>query len=112
MALDARQLGDPADRRPGGADARVEVDGRSDDPPARLLLAAGAMWLLTQSFSTQLFQRYYEPWILITLAWLGAMAAGPRTRRVWIGPVALGCVQALLAVFTVLAAVLRDGAAS
>ena len=49
VPLDAGALGDPADRRPRGAEARVQLDGRLDDPLAGLLLAARPLLLLVLS---------------------------------------------------------------
>jgi hypothetical protein len=70
---------------------------------------AAAIWLLTQSFSTHVFQRYYEPWLLVTLAWLAALCTVAPVRRAWVGPVLLAGIQTSLAVHTVLMPVLRYG---
>ena len=81
---------------------------------ASILVLAMAAWLLAQSVNTQAWQRYFEPMILIALAWLAALAAPrpdpcghPILRRWWLGPVALGVIQLALSTVTLYAPLLR-----
>jgi hypothetical protein len=72
---------------------------------ASMLMIALGCWLLAQSANKLCFARYFEPMVLIALAWLAIMsstardgaAAQARPRKWWIGPLALAAVQLALA---------------
>ena len=51
--------------------------------PATLLLAALACMVVSQCLNAQTFERYFDPWVLLALGWLAAMAAGsgPASRQ-------------------------------
>lgn len=74
---------------------------------ASILVFALVCWMAAQSMNSQAWQRYCEPMVLITLAWLASLAHGAEApasrapdRRVWIGPAFLGICQLLLALKT------------
>jgi hypothetical protein len=48
--------------------------------PASLLLVSIAAMVLAQCLNAQTFERYFDPWVLLALAWLAAMAT-PRVRE-------------------------------
>src|SRR5690606_20487059 len=57
---------------------------------AGLLLLGMLSWLAAQSLNAQAWQRYCEPILLLSLAWLASMSG--HTRRAWIGPALLGAI--------------------
>ncbi|MHC4948814.1 MAG: hypothetical protein ACYTG1_11215 [Planctomycetota bacterium] len=67
---------------------------------ATILLLSAAGWILAQSFDSQCFQRYLEPFVLILLAWLAALAmpadAAARRPGAAAGPLALAAVNLAL----------------
>ena len=72
---------------------------------ATLLLLSMLGWLLTQSANAMAWQRYFEPAVLLTLAWLTAMAVGNdprRTRLALAGAITLGAVQGALTLMLVI----------
>ena len=71
--------------------------------PAGLLLAALGAMVLAQCLNAQTFQRYFDPWVLLALAWLAAMGAGTRPSP-WLtrGVVALALLQLAMSVGFVL----------
>lgn len=51
---------------------------------ATLLLTALAAMVLAQCLNAQTFERYFDPWVLLALGWLAAMATGRADARlVW-----------------------------
>ncbi|MFM7809643.1 MAG: hypothetical protein ACKPEA_17215, partial [Planctomycetota bacterium] len=65
---------------------------------ALLLLAAVFGMALTQCFNAQTFQRYFDPWILLTLGWMVAMALGTDRAKdapLIAGMIVLAVVQAV-----------------
>jgi len=80
-------------------------------PQALVLIVCLATWLAAQSMNSMAWQRYYEPMLLVSLAWLAAMGAPAardemttlerpalRTfamleRAWWVGPGALALIQ-------------------
>jgi hypothetical protein len=59
VPLDARPLGNAADRRPRGADARVQGDRGLDDPLPRLSLAARTfLQLVLPIHCTEVYREY------------------------------------------------------
>ncbi len=88
--------------------------GRAREAIVLLLSLLG--WILAESANTQSGQRYFEPIILVGLAWLAALSVSPSQettlfrpahRRWWLGPAALGAIQLALSTFTVYLPVLR-----
>jgi hypothetical protein len=92
--------------------------------PAAILLVSLAAWLAAQSMNSMAWQRYFEPILLITLAWLAAMgtpsAEDERAwrrpplatialleRQWWIGPIALAALQLTVSALTLLTEVLQ-----
>jgi len=73
---------------------------------ATRLAVAGLGWAVAQSVDAQVFQRYYEPLLLILLGWLAALAADPARPRWLIGPALLAGAQALLSAWSLYRAVL------
>ncbi|MCB9846871.1 MAG: hypothetical protein H6814_00510 [Phycisphaeraceae bacterium] len=70
-------------------------------PAANVLQLTMLGWLLAQSMNSLAWQRYFEPMILLSLAWLAAMTLPPgsdpkRVRLTVIGALALAALQALL----------------
>jgi hypothetical protein len=45
-----------------------------------MLLAAMAGMVASQSLNAQTFERYFDPWVLLSIGWLAAMAM-PRARE-------------------------------
>lgn len=75
---------------------------------ARVLLAALAALVAAQSVVSPLWPRYFEMFILMTLAWLAALARRSEPAGPWIaGPLLLGCGQLALSVFTIYLRLLR-----
>lgn len=73
---------------------------------ALLLLAAVFGMALTQCFNAQTFQRYFDPWILLTLGWMVAMALGTERMKdapLIAGMIVLAAVQAAGSVVGVIA---------
>lgn len=70
---------------------------------ASLLLAALACMVLAQCLNAQTFERYFDPWVLLALAWLAAMGAGDRREPtlVW-GAGVLAAVQLAMSAAVVL----------
>jgi len=87
---------------------------------ALVLLTAMAGWLSAQSMNTMAWQRYFEPTLLVSLAWLAAMGAArdewapvarprPRYKTLallerawWLGPLVLVVLQAAVTGLTLL----------
>ena len=69
---------------------------------ASILLFGVLCWLTAQSMNSQAWQRYCEPMVLITLAWLASLASSPvdqphrPPRRLWLGPALLAALQLLM----------------
>lgn len=96
--------------------------------PAGVLLLSMLGWLCAQTMNSMAWQRYFEPFILLMLIWLGAMTCareGPRpmtpegkvappraSRRhpwsVWLGPPALAACQLGLCAITLYREVFAD----
>jgi len=82
---------------------------------AAILLLALLGWAIAQSANSQAWQRYCEPLILISLAWMAAMTfyAQHQTqneegnRYWWIGPALLSVIQLGLSITTLYLPVLR-----
>lgn len=74
---------------------------------ASLLLLGVLCWLAAQSMNSQVWQRYLEPMILITLPWLTSLASSsadplqPVSKRGSIGPLILAVALLLLSIKTV-----------
>jgi hypothetical protein len=64
--------------------------------PAGMLLAAMAAMTLAQCLNAQTFERYFDPWVLLTLGWLAAMGARSH-REPWLVPGSLALAAAQLA---------------
>lgn len=88
--------------------------GRAREATVLLLSLLG--WMIAESVNTQSGQRYYEPMILVGLAWLAALSVSPTKvtarfvpahRLWWAGPAALGAIQLVLSASTVYLPVLR-----
>jgi MYXO-CTERM domain-containing protein len=79
---------------------------------AVVLLTALGTWALAQMANAQSFQRYYEPMVLIGLAWLATLSA-PRLRArpptAWIGVATLTAVQGAIAISTIYAGLFVAG---
>lgn len=72
---------------------------RGRGPTSALLLLSMLGWALAQSFNSMAWQRYFEPFLLVALAWLVASARGrdaPRPRWAWAGPAALALIELAL----------------
>ena len=71
---------------------------------AAILLLALLGWAIAQSANSQAWQRYCEPIILISLAWMAAMTFfshnEDRIRKWWIGPALLSAIQLGLSIAT------------
>ncbi|MFG0274623.1 MAG: hypothetical protein ACF8QF_06170 [Phycisphaerales bacterium] len=72
---------------------------RGRGPASALLLLSMLGWALAQSFNSMAWQRYFEPFLLVMLAWLAAGArdrddAGPRW--LWAGPLSLAAIELAL----------------
>jgi len=71
---------------------------------AAILLLALLGWAIAQSANSQAWQRYCEPIILISLAWMAAMTffsnSEYRNRKWWIGPALLSAIQLGLSIAT------------
>lgn len=96
---------------------------RGRGAPALILVVALAGWLAAQSMNTMAWQRYFEPMLLVTLAWLASMGvpsadeegawARPKLKTValiercwWLGPAALAALQLGVTSLTLLREVL------
>lgn len=69
---------------------------RGRGPTSALLLLSALGWALAQSFNSMAWQRYFEPFLLVLLAWLVANARPDNAsaqRWRWAGPVALALIQ-------------------
>ena len=69
--------------------------------PALLLLAANAAWIIAQCANTQAWQRYTEPFVLISLAWWMSMS-GSEGRRTTIAATVLAAAIGGLTVVSLL----------
>ncbi|MCH8823092.1 MAG: hypothetical protein IH984_06240 [Planctomycetes bacterium] len=75
---------------------------------AAILLLALLGWAIAQSANSQAWQRYCEPIILISLAWMAAMTFSTqsqtqtaiRNRNWWVGPALLSAIQLGLSIAT------------
>lgn len=75
---------------------------------AAILFLALLGWAIAQSANSQAWQRYCEPIILISLAWMAAMAFTPqnqtqiktRSRKWWVGPALLSAIQLGISIAT------------
>jgi hypothetical protein len=79
---------------------------------AALLLLGLLAFVAAQSVNSQCWQRYIEPVVIVTLAWLAALAAGadPPRRWWWAGPAALAALQLALSAVSIYRKVwLADG---
>ena len=88
--------------------------GRAREATVLLLSLLG--WMIAESVNTQSGQRYFEPMILVGLAWLAALSISPTKgtarfvpahRLWWAGPLTLGAIQLVLSASTVYLPVLR-----
>jgi hypothetical protein len=83
--------------------------GKSAD--AVIILVSSIGWLIAQSANHQLYQRYFEPLILINIIWLSAISASRLTRldrrQLWVGPIALLAIQICLSFVKIYLPVLR-----
>ncbi len=76
------------------AGAWMVADRAGRGRPAALLLAAMAAMVLAQCLNAQTFERYFDPWALLTLGWLSAMGASrSRTPILTAGVTALALLQ-------------------
>jgi hypothetical protein len=95
---------------------------------AAILLVSMAGWLAAQSMNSMAWQRYFEPAVILTLIWLGAMTRAadsgsaesmpspgtpapiPQSRNRWslAGPLALAASQLALCAITLYREVLAD----
>lgn len=70
---------------------------------ATVLLLSMLAWVVAQSANAMAWQRYFDPMILIGLAWLASLGWAPGRRvtvRAVAGPLALAAVQAILSAMT------------
>lgn len=84
--------------------------------PAGILLVSVLGWLCAQSANTMAWQRYFDPMVIVSLAWLAAMACDGAGRRgrwrwVWIGPALLAVMQLGLSAVTLYRELLAAGPA-
>jgi len=70
--------------------------------PATILLAAILAMVLAQCLNAQTFERYFDPWVLLALGWLAAMAAPASERRLSWGALALTVLQLAMSTAVVL----------
>ncbi len=63
--------------------------GRGRTRETVVLVVALASWMAAQSANFQVWQRYFEPAILILLSWLIALAPPPLDNGRWMLPVAM-----------------------
>jgi hypothetical protein len=68
-----------------------------------MLLAAMAGMVAAQCLNAQTFERYFDPWVLLALGWMVAMATPkPRERSLSLGLVLLAVAQLGMTVAVVL----------
>jgi hypothetical protein len=70
--------------------------------PASMLLAGIGAMVLAQCLNAQTFERYFDPWVLLALGWLAAMAASASDRRLSWGVLALTATQLAMSAAVVL----------
>lgn len=69
---------------------------------AAMLLVALAGMVAAQSLNAQTFERYFDPWILLTLGWLVALgASGARQPRLTVGLALLASLQLVMSAVVV-----------
>ena len=88
------------------------ADRRGRGPISALLLLSALGWALAQSFNSMAWQRYFEPFLLVLLAWLVANARpsdAPAQRWRWAGPIALGLIQLGLSIASLYREMALDG---
>lgn len=72
---------------------------RGRGPTSALLLLSTLGWMLAQACNSMAWQRYFEPFLLVMLAWLVANARdrdGGAPRWLWAGPLALAAIELAL----------------
>lgn len=85
---------------------------RGRGPAAALLLLSALGWTLAQSFNSMAWQRYFEPFLLVLLAWLVALSrpAGERIHPArWAGVALLALAQLAISVVSLYMEVIDGG---